>query len=307
MLWCPICRKLEGFTTGSQMLKHFRALINDGVPVDLPLKCNLCQASYQSPKSFTQHITTYHEVPNPSDTQVIPPNNCENCSSNDNIFSQPAYIDTAMDVDSDHSESERDPADFYDDKVSEILLQAFSNSSIPHEFIADMIKSFEEYVDVWEHVKQITACSSKNHGLIIINTNLFESNDCELHQSIAALTRVNTPFKAKNSLIRNPLYVAPEMIPLSYRWEAHLQNGNTVSNKLISEQFSYISIVKTIRSLFSDKEFATVILNEAIDRSPFYPRGRYENFTDGSCFRNHTLFCDPSKTALRIQTFYDGM
>ena len=54
-------------------------------------------------------------------------------------------------VDSDDSESERDPADFYDDKVSEILLQAFSNSSIPHEFIADMIKSFEEYlVDVWE-------------------------------------------------------------------------------------------------------------------------------------------------------------
>ena len=98
MLWCPICQKLEGFTTGSQMLKHFRALINDGVPVDLPLKCNLCQASYQSPKSFTQHITTYHEVPNPSDTQVIPPNNCENCSSNDNIFSQPAYIDTARDI-----------------------------------------------------------------------------------------------------------------------------------------------------------------------------------------------------------------
>ena len=211
-------------------------------------------------------------------------------------------------VDSDDSESERDPADFYDDKVSEILLQAFSNSSIPHEFIADMIKSFEEYlVDVWEHVKQITARSSKNHGLIINNTNLFESIDCEMHQSIAALTRVNTPFKAKNSLIRNPLYVAPEMIPLSYRREAHLQNGNTVSNMLISEQFSYISIIKTIRSLFSDKEFATVILNEAIDRSPFYPRGRYENFTDGSYFRNHTLFCDPSKTALRIQTFYDGM
>ena len=81
MLWCPICQKLEGFTTGSQMLKHFRALINDGVPVDLHLKCNLCQASYQSPKSFAQHITTYHEVPNPLDTQIIP-NNCENCSSN---------------------------------------------------------------------------------------------------------------------------------------------------------------------------------------------------------------------------------
>ncbi len=145
------------------------------------------------------------------------------------------------------------------------------------------------------------------NGSVINNTNVFESFDCEMYQAVAALTRVNTPFKAKNSLIQNPLYVPPEMIPLSYRRETHLNNGNSVSNKLIAEQFSYMSIIKTIKSLFSDKEFANLILNEVIDRSPFFPRGCYENFTDGSFFRTHSLFSDPSKTALRIQIFYDGM
>ncbi len=139
MLWCPICRKLENLSTGSQMMKHFRELIDDGVPVELPLHCNLCQASYQSPQSFAQHITAYHEPTNPLDTQADPPSQC----SNENVFVQPAYIDTAMDLDSDDSESERDPAEIYDDKVTKILLTAFSNSSIPHTFIASMMKSFE--------------------------------------------------------------------------------------------------------------------------------------------------------------------
>ena len=56
------------------------------------------------------------------------------------------------------------------------------------------------------------------------------------HQAVTTLTRVNSPLKAKNSLIHNlgfGLYV-----PLSYRREAYLKSGKRVSNKLILEQFN---------------------------------------------------------------------
>ena len=43
---------------------------------------------------------------------------------------------------------------------------------------------------------------------------------------------------------------------LSYRREAHLANGNCVVNKLLPEQFFYISVIETITALFQVQEFA---------------------------------------------------
>ena len=122
-----------------------------------------------------------------------------------------------------------------------------------------------------------------------------------------AIINVNSKFKAKNSLFNHKLYVAPEAIILSYRNEAHLADGNRVVNKLIPEQYYYISIIQTLKSLFKVNEFSNCIVTEEIDRSSFYPNGVYQNFTDGSFFRSHELFLNASKVALRIQVFYDGM
>jgi hypothetical protein len=298
---------MEDLLTGSDMEKYLRKLVDDGVPIELPLKCKIdrCTGTYSSIKSFAHHVTAYHELPKTASATQNTPND-----SLLDVFQR--TDDTVMDVDllsetdsDDVSISERDPAEFYDKKVTEILLNAFSNSSIPHEFIAEMIQTFEEYVtDVGENLKKIHVGFSKKQGNA---SDMIASLDFEMQQVVAALTRVNTPYKAKNLLLQHPLFVEPEIIPLSFRREAHLQNGNVVSNKLIAEQFSYMSIIKTIKCLFSDKEFAELILNEAIDRSPFYPWGCYESFTDGSNFRNHVLFSDSTKTVLRIQMFYDGM
>ena len=78
------------------------------------------------------------------------------------------------------------------------------------------------------------------------------------------------------------------MIPLSYRREAHLANGNCVVNKLLPEQFCYTSIIETITALFQVKEFASCIINELFNRNDV--SGLYQNFKDGSHFKNTKTF-----------------
>jgi|LakMenEpi03Aug12_release.lakeMendotaPanAssembly.Ray.scaffolds.fasta_scaffold301759_1 hypothetical protein len=72
------------------------------------------------------------------------------------------------------------------------------------------------------------------------------------------------------------------MIPVSYRREAHLANGNCVVNILLPEQFCYISILETITSLFQVKEFVRCIINicEVFNRNDV--GGVYQKVMDGS-------------------------
>ena len=51
---------------------------------------------------------------------------------------------------------------------------------------------------------------------------LTTSFNSEFDQALKALRMVNTIHKATISLCNHPLYVHPQMIPLSYRREAHL-------------------------------------------------------------------------------------
>lgn len=102
----------------------------------------------------------------------------------------------------------------FENEIRKFLLSMYSNSTIPHVVVTEVVKLFETFVNLLK--TKVTS--------IIYNTNDEFDNQClrasdvetVFNKAEIALQNVNSPFKAKNSLFRHPLYVAPEKICFSF-------------------------------------------------------------------------------------------
>lgn len=92
-----------------------------------------------------------------------------------------------------------------------------SNSSIPLTHAGEVVQCLEEYIVVIREKiqKQNDQFVSQAAESICCNA-LITSFNSEFDRSLKDLRKVNTVYKAKTSLFNHPLYVHPQMIPLSY-------------------------------------------------------------------------------------------
>ena len=294
LFYCPVCKKQENFENSLELKHHIASLPSNGVQFSYPLVCidPICegQGTYNSLKSFIAHINKYKHCNNAVEIQnTLPP-------------IEPFGVPTpANGVEFEIDDPPTCILNEYKSEVRDLLLSMYSNSGIPHVLVTKIVQSFERFVFLL-----------KTNVTNILN-NRKDETDCQLANSEVdgafnraqiALRNVNTPYKAKTSLFRHPLYVEPEKIYLSFRREAHLSNGDQIVNRLVAEHSIYVPIIPTVQALFQDSIYASKILDEKLTKSP---DGVYADFTDGKFSKSHKLFSDPTKISLRFQIFYDGM
>lgn len=106
----------------------------------------------------------------------------------------------------------------------------------------------------------------------------------------------------------NPNFVEPIEKAIGTRWEMKKMKFNNRiihAPRLLQCTLQYVSILKTIRSLFSCEEFASLYFehNDKIDSNAIGWDGskKYSNFSSGSCFANNKLFqSHPNSLQLQI-------
>lgn len=296
MIFCPVCGKMENFSSPVELRRHLIAQLANGVQFSFPLICRdaLCSGwgSYSTIDNYIAHVKKFHTFSNEANGQssgetAFPsqPNNCYNVYDEQNVCS------SQLETNSEQND--------FENEVLQLLLTMYSNSSVPHSCVSGVIQSFEKYVGLLRR-NVLDALNSCGEEIILSHSvveKVFEKAEHALH-------KVNTSFKAKNSLFTHPLFVNPEPIPLSYRRETQLTRGDVVLSRLMVEQSYYISIIETFKALFHDPKFAKLILEEVVLISP---EGVYNSFTDGYFFQSHSLFSNYLKKTLRLQIFYDGM
>lgn len=112
----------------------------------------------------------------------------------------------------------------------------------------------------------------------------------------------NTSYKRNKDLSENPSYVEPVDYGIGTRWEPVLdkETGKRTLCR-IQSTFQYVSICKTLESMFAKKRFLDVFNNFNNNVSHTCAPGIYTDFCCGDVYKNQNF----SKDIIQLQLFTD--
>lgn len=114
------------------------------------------------------------------------------------------------------------------------------------------------------------------------------------------LEKYDTTCKMKKELRRNSLFVEPEEKSIGNKWktvrDAH---SDLPDHKIIQSTFQYVSIEKSISSLFSQKEFSDVYFAYNDSKHQCKPN-EYEDFCCGSNYKDCEIYSDRNTIQLQL-------
>ncbi len=300
MFCCPVCKTNSMFETPSVLRTHISKHKIDGYPFKYPLKCGQadCEGKYATLDSFIVHVNSKHK----NDFGFA-------SNTNHSSFNEFCGTDRGINNATKSQVTEARPNETllnsYNKAPDNLLLNLYSNSSIPHSSVEEIVKHFEDFLVILN--SRIVQIGDKVPPDSPDTVNLpFSQASAEIQKALSAVKSVNTKYKAKKRLSSHPLFVEPQIVHLGTRIDAFLINGSEVNNSLRNEESIYISIIETIKVILSDPEIAYLILDE-LKLEIESDSNIYSDYKDGSAFKTHLLFSDRTKTSLRIQIFYDGM
>lgn len=122
------------------------------------------------------------------------------------------------------------------------------------------------------------------------------------------LAKRNSTFKRNNHLSASSFFVSPEEIAIGTRWELkkvidHQGDKNSIE-QIIQNTYQYVSLVKTIESLFKNEEFRNCYFQNNTILDHKCESGRYKYFCCGSTYKNSAFFCE-NPLALQIHLASD--
>lgn len=116
------------------------------------------------------------------------------------------------------------------------------------------------------------------------------------------LSEYSTNFKRCKMYESSEQYVAPQQLALGIRWENE-RNELIMTPSLVQCKFQYISITKTIVSIFQRPDFREVYLNFNESNEKKAVPGFYSDFSSGSIFKTNDLFqTHPNSLQIQIAT-----
>lgn len=130
-----------------------------------------------------------------------------------------------------------------------------------------------------------------------------------LHNSIALVTETlakhRTSFTRKQIYKSNKSFVAPEERVLGTRWEVlPIENSNLSVPRLIQCKFQYISIIETLKALFTGQNFRDTYFKFNSHKSfndHECTEGEYTNICCGTSYKNNPLFSnDPTSIKIML-------
>lgn len=103
------------------------------------------------------------------------------------------------------------------------------------------------------------------------------------------------------------MYVAPKEIGIGSRWETIKikHDGKLISvPQVIQSKYQYVSIIETLKSLFSCEEFRNMYFEYNLKEKHSCVEGEYKNFCCGSAYKNNRFFQE-NPHAIQIQISSD--
>lgn len=116
-----------------------------------------------------------------------------------------------------------------------------------------------------------------------------------------------TTYKRQKQLEMNDFFVKPKELAIGFRWERKKRRkyGRIVSvPRLIQNTFQFVSIVETLRALFSFKYFEDYYFKHNSMQTHNCDEMKYSDFCCGTTFKNRDFFRDNPK-CLKIQLYAD--
>lgn len=108
-----------------------------------------------------------------------------------------------------------------------------------------------------------------------------------------------------NILKSSNLYVEPEEKSSGYKWIKVFDKEKEVTvSETVQTTFQFISIIKTLKSLFSDPEFERFYLHYNRDKDHNCDDGSFKGFRCGSIYKNSEFFQN-NPLAIQIRLFTD--
>lgn len=130
---------------------------------------------------------------------------------------------------------------------------------------------------------------------------VFENIDC-VHEKIHnKLCDLNTHYKLKKDIKKNPFYVEPVEKAIGLKWKNAKVNPKTniPDHGLTQSTFMYVPILRTLKSLFKDKDFEERYIRYNRHEKHKCEPGVYKDFCCGSVAKSIEIFDDP--LAIQIQ------
>lgn len=114
----------------------------------------------------------------------------------------------------------------------------------------------------------------------------------------------NTDYKFNKTVCSNSSYVHPEERVVGTRYELKRDKNTNISvPRLIQSTLQYVSIVKTLESLFRDEEFRKIYFEYNSEKHTCED-GFYKDFCCGNVYKQNSLFTN-NRFALQIQLITD--
>lgn len=111
------------------------------------------------------------------------------------------------------------------------------------------------------------------------------------------LCAMNSNYKRKKYLQKDALYVKPKSCAIGVRWDGNLKT-------FVQCTFEYVSIQKTIESLFKQREFRELYFS--YNSAKKYTDGVYENFESGMLAKSNPLLTSEPYT-IQLQLYTDDI
>lgn len=164
-------------------------------------------------------------------------------------------------------------------------------------------KVYELAIKLLEQYRNLISSISEDDAVLkadaLNNSNEFVTN---------TLSKYQTKFKRQSTFKDNSLYVAPEERALGTRWEIlPIKNSNLCAPQLVQSKFQYLSILATLKALFSNDNFRKTYLKFNTNKSfndHVCTEGEYRNICCGKSFRNNALFSN-EPTSIKIMLASD--
>lgn len=128
--------------------------------------------------------------------------------------------------------------------------------------------------------------------------NLETANDFVLNK----INEINTLRKVKNIVKSNHLFVEPEETAVGIKWKTPKVNKDTniPDHKLIQATFQYVSVLKTLKAVFSDKAFRNYYIKYNREEKHKCKQGVYRDFCCGSTHKSNEVFNDSLSLQLQL-------
>lgn len=115
------------------------------------------------------------------------------------------------------------------------------------------------------------------------------------------LKRISTAQRRLAQFRQNAMFVEPKEISLGLKWRTTTSSDiDLPSNKLVSSTCQFVSIIETLRVIFSQQEFQSMYVNYNSKEKHQCQDGVYMNFCCGSTYQSKPIFRDTNVIQIQI-------